>query len=333
MTKTKFGLIDKNDVRSEIYSSTDFDSVLHEYLSILNEKLILLNSFDLKTIPEKLLFNNLFMIEYIFDDTKKHTFVVNTITFDFSRYNLKGEKYVNISSYFNSIIQNIQSNYEKIINTKNSNPQSNHQRHNSHTQNIVAQKKLNIKSEPEQKPPIDNSNIDTEKVETIKTQINDQMKILSTCFNEIEDKKRKLKMKKEKEREKFKIFESNKNSYNLMLTDIKKNIITEDMIPSHFKDTFQVLKFMDNNNLLGTEDEYKLYVDFMADDESEQDENKEENKEKESSEQKSHEEEITYVPHNIHYLPEEEKKKYPSYEEVMKSLEDEIPDLEYSDKN
>jgi len=121
----------------------------------------------------------------------------------------------------------------------------------------------------------------------------------------------------EQEEETRKMFNANKRAFFLMKEDINKGKLTYDKISPLFRDKFPIFEYLDEKNLLtklddGDDDcdmglDYVLYRQLTS----------------QSETSKS----VTtdgYVPHNIHYLNEEEQKKYSV---IMKKNKDVIEEF------
>lgn len=115
--------------------------------------------------------------------------------------------------------------------------------------------------------------------------------------------------------EKKNVFEANKRAYYMLEQDILDGKTTVDKISELFKEIYPIYKFMDNNNLLETENEFpeftKIYDALDLD------------KEDDGGE---------YEPHNVNYLSEEKKctvqkdmfgkQICPSLEDVLQAISD-----------
>lgn len=136
-------------------------------------------------------------------------------------------------------------------------------------------------------------NKEVERLELLKKNVDDKDKQLSKNANKLGDEKRVFQKNKEKEDENKNIFNADKKSYYMLKQDIEDGKISESKISILFKNKYPIFKFMESKNLLGSDDEYVQYVSIYN----------------ELYPQKEYDIDA-YVPHNIHYLNEEEKSKY-----------------------
>jgi hypothetical protein len=92
---------------------------------------------------------------------------------------------------------------------------------------------------------------------------------------ELNSLKIKERLAKENEEQRLNEFNASKNSYKYIETDIKKGKLSENNIPVLFKRKYPILKFMDLNGHLDTDNDYELYCELysnMYDDEEDVDE-------------------------------------------------------------
>ena len=162
----------------------------------------------------------------------------------------------------------------------------------------------------------------------------------SKYCNELGDTKREIVRNKEREKERRNRFEANKGAYRKMKQHIFEGKLNEDNISPLFKNEYPIYKFMDEKGIIDAPDDYITYLNLY-------DELYPSKEEKEETEKKE-----DYVPHNIHYLSEEEQlkyknvknsnkdmisefmnetkntcnKKYPSLDEILKKIDDETND-------
>lgn len=120
-------------------------------------------------------------------------------------------------------------------------------------------------------------------------------------LDKITEEKHKIKREEEKKEANRKVFRHDKKVYRLIKEDIENGKINEDDIPVLFESKYPIFEFMDSNDMITLNDEhdeheFMSYCEFYDDAYPEIKE--EQNKQSE------------YVPHNLHYLPEEEQKKY-----------------------
>lgn len=148
---------------------------------------------------------------------------------------------------------------------------------------------------------------------------------------EINAKKMMDRINLEKEKERRNIYQSDKKSYHLIKKHIMDGLIDEENISPFFKQKYPIFKFMDQNGDIDCENDYELYTELFSDLYGDKNNNSDDD-----------DTEKCYVPHNYHYLTEEEKAKYesfidknknkiPSYDELLMEL-NEIEKEEYINK-
>jgi hypothetical protein len=167
-----------------------------------------------------------------------------------------------------------------------------------------------------------------EKLESLKLKVEDEDVKLSKLSDDLGDERRMFQKNKDKEDENKNIFKADKKAYYLLKQDIQDKKTTEEKISKLFKDKYPIFKFMDSRNILGTDDEYVQYVSIYN----------------ELYPKQTYDIE-KYVPHNIHYLNEEEKEKYNNIKNSnkdmlndflgknIKPLEEVLADIDKDDNN
>ncbi|AYV76922.1 MAG: hypothetical protein Barrevirus4_6 [Barrevirus sp.] len=134
----------------------------------------------------------------------------------------------------------------------------------------------------------------------------------SKFCNNLGDVKREYRKNKEKEEERRNKFEANRNAYRKIKVHLDEGKITEAGISPLFRAEFPIYKFMDEKGLLGLPDDYLVYLNMY---DELYPEKKEKEKEKTSSD---------YIPHNIHYLSDDEQAKYLNMKETSKNIIEEF---------
>jgi hypothetical protein len=137
----------------------------------------------------------------------------------------------------------------------------------------------------------------------------------SKFCNNIGDIKREHRREKEREEERRNKFEANKSAYRKITNHINEGKITEDHISPLFRNDYPIYKFMDEKDMLDKPDDYLLYLGMY-------DELYPKSKEEEEKEKNQNKNE--YIPHNIHYLSDEEQKKYLDMKDLSKNLIEEF---------
>lgn len=363
----------ENDTK--IYSSYNFNYVVHEMLSILLNYLSFqkVNGFD--NIPLK---TNLYINVSMTESSKRYPINVSSVYFslnDFSFEESSGEYEVKLEKYNLSLVEKIKSlikkpnikinklrsldNNEKdqyydqdknitnftldnldntnnaqisnfIENTKkllvnnlkmedsmliipkkmNSDKNDNDSKENDLCENDPSENELELNEELEKKIREEIENIENikkmeeDKIIEIKKKHDEEKENLVDYECEIKEKKMMERIKKDLDNQKKRIFESDKNSYFLMKKDINEGKLKEDNISVLFKQKYPIFKFMDENGDLNLDNEFEIYSELfngLYEDQLETDDN-----------------ESCYIPHNYHYLSEEEKLKYKNFVESNK---------------
>ncbi len=156
-----------------------------------------------------------------------------------------------------------------------------------------------------------------EKLDNMKDKLEEDIDNFSKYFDNLNDKKRFLRKDKDKEKERKRIFESDKRTYSLIKTDILDGKLDKNNVPTLFTSKYPIFEFMDDNNLLDTDDDYltylKLYNDLYPEEANPTNGN-------------------NYVPHNINYLSPKEKEKYAEIGDKYKNQIEEFIKNGNSDK-
>lgn len=134
------------------------------------------------------------------------------------------------------------------------------------------------------------------KLEQLKTQNQKDLEDFSESNNKLGDLKRELKKNMDREQEKRSKFEANKIAYRRMKQDINDGKLSENKISELFAKEYPIYKLLDEKNLLDTTDEYIIYSMIFNELDSDKSMDKEANSE--------------YIPHNYHYLNEDDQNKY-----------------------
>ena len=153
--------------------------------------------------------------------------------------------------------------------------------------------------------------IEEENVNNIKESYEKKIEEFSQSFNKLNNEKRQKNIQKHREEESKRIFQSDKDVYKKIRTNIKEGKFNEDKIPELFNKKYPIFKFMDENELLDKDDEYSLYLSFFE--------------EIYPSKKKNNNE--SYIPHDINYRSKEEQDAYIRLE--CNQCSDEIEDFLY----
>jgi len=265
---TVFKIINRHREISVIYQTDDFIFILHEYLSIINDKLTFLINHNLQLSINKLNFDHLYILRCIDDGSKYFPICTKEkIYFDF-----KSKKLVNAitdSSIINNLISNICNN----LNLLNSGSKNTHepifiQKPTFNPNRVIENLTESIDfSDPDKlKNKIDeleklkneklNKLEDNKKIHT--KDVKDFTKFSTNLFN----KKRDLNEIKDELQQKHNVYKSDKKAYQMMKLDIEAGDLEEKFISPFFVKKYPIFKFMDQHNLFDQHDEFNVYNDL-----------------------------------------------------------------------
>lgn len=331
MKKIFYALINKNRHDTNIFESYDFDLVIHEYLSMIDDYLCVITKLCLpQNIIEKVNFDHIYVVAYV-DVYKKYEMIKNIYKFDIINKRLcdmHGPIQIPIKFYYKNLLESINKNLNH-----NNIKQNHHKEPEPHegivnelksTMNLIdttakmlntiPMEELSIKPQKNEDNIIvdETFNIDTNTLDLLKEEIDkmkslkdkekekfDKLKVVVTdneknygeqVYN-LNNKKRELKNKKESVEQKIKKFNADKQAYLLIKNDIKNKKIGEENISVLFKEKYPLFKFLDEKNILNDPNAFDTYTLLQE----------------ELYPQKKIME-LPYVPHNIEYLGEDEKK-------------------------
>jgi hypothetical protein len=282
---------------------------------VINDKLLFLVKSNIKT--NKLNFDNLFIIQ-IWKGSKYPHSILNKFYFDTTSFKFVNENHAYVDMtyvpFIETIINNIKTNINTITDEILINPLQikggpaiKKGLMNSIVTPVITPKIEKLEDRQEDKQALEKLISDLEKIK------NEQLKNLETketlcknitteysqLANNLGDHKRELRKLKEREEELMNIFESDKGIYWKMKQQIKNGTLSEDSIPELFSKKYPILKFLDDEQLLDTDDDYfhyiEIYNDVYKDDEHIVETDK-------------------YVPHDIHYR---NNNKYESLDKIL----------------
>ena len=334
----EYTLIDeRKPYDKSLFNSNNYFAVLHEYLLTLKHNLSLLNNNN----NTNLITTNFYIVQRILFANKKYPFITNKYTLNLNTLNIQSKDgfenlptfypFSEIKSEFEQLLK-----YEKPIFIKHQDKkisQTNIKTElnkNSYIPKINSPVEhrpfnTNIKEKNVNNPDNENSLSESELIKqieelqkhkekeeenicNIEKEYDDNQKNLSNYCDNLNDEKRTMRINKEKEEEKKRIFDSDKRVYDKLKLDIQKNKIDESKIPELFSMKYPIFKFMDENNLLNNDDDYETYLCFY-------DEIYPPPKSTNTQE---------YVPHNVHYLSNEEQEKYKNIKDKHKDIIEEF---------
>ena len=145
------------------------------------------------------------------------------------------------------------------------------------------------------------------KLKELETTNADDMENFTRFCNGLGDAKREFNKNKEREQERRNKFEANKSAYRKMKRHIIEGKLSESEISPMFRNDYPIYKYMDEKNMLDQPDDYINYLSMYD----------ELYPVKESEKPTS-----TYVPHNVHYLSDEEQKKYLEIKKDKNAIDD-----------
>ena len=339
---------DKNSYINN-FSSPNIIDIFHEILCHIDDLLTQLLSLDIKISTDKLNFDNLMCIETLNCINKSNSFIVNTYTINMkdmvfiSQFN-NNKYYMSSINELTFITSSVMKKMDglngnkKLVqpNIRRENPiEQTKKKSNVHNlltdtksilNNISDSNKTQIQpnvirpmesilfEENENDDDISIDPIELKKtIEELKKKKDDELKKLeqlkeqnkkdidkfSESNNKFGDLKRELKRNLEREQEKRHKFEANKSAYRKIKQDIDDGKLTENKISELFVKEYPIYKFMDEKNMLDSSDDYIIFS-MMYDEMTLDKTNKTNNKEQTTD----------YIPHNYHYLNDDEQNKY-----------------------
>lgn len=200
-------------------------------------------------------------------------------------------------------------------------------------------KEVNIETEYDENKIMEQINIienmkkqEEDKILEIKNKYNQNKDDLLNYESEIKGEKMKERLKKDNEQQQKRIFESDKNSYNLMKKDIEQGKLNEDKISVFFKQKYPIFKFMEENNDLDSENDFEIYNELFNDLYGSDTDDDNDNDNDDDNDKKNQ-----YIPHNYHYMSEKDKEKYKCFidnnkKNKMPSLDDLMMELNELEK-
>lgn len=258
------------------------------------------------------------------------------------------QNFINMLSSKTPKKQQVSKKQQVMVNKKYQNTGTSQMRNMSSPLPTIEKEEIIVNENKDEIEPLDEETILAE-LEQLKQKYNEQESELETLkehketienkfsetLNDVHNEKRKIRHDLDREREKYNIFKANKRTYFMLKKEMMEGTRKKDLVPELFQKEYPIFQIMDEENMLSDDDEYDNYtllleeVNKMDNSNDNNDNNNDESKEQ-------------YIPHNYHYLPEDEKKRYmmeqnkndekeiPSYDELMKKLDlssdDECPE-------
>lgn len=220
-----FKIINRDRVPDTIYCSTDLFEAIHEYLSIILEKLNFLHKVSKQKQSIDIIsksFSGFFVIEMENYGASKSFSVINrTIRFNFDKgeFNAFIEKDVMENHVIGGIIESINRKLKELS-----------------TRQIV-EKPKETPEEPKETP---------EKPKEIPEKPKESPEELR---------------EKDKQNEKLNIFNSDKESYKMIKEDLASGKISE--VPELFSQKYEVFEVMEEEGVLGADNEFDVFIELF----------------------------------------------------------------------
>jgi len=344
----KFILINNDMVMNKVYENDNLEFVFYELLSYVDLSLSQLINHNIQTKKSKLNFDKLCCLAVI--DTPKKIFpqIINTYKFDIGKMVF----YDNFNQIFIippscQLLSDSIKNKIEIIESKHTPKNTGPKKHIIKPDNNgdIVQEIIEKSSDLLETEIIPNSLLE-EEIQKIRpmnsiilekdgdlSELKEKMELLKVLKETEEKKLKELEQIKEKDSENFvkycedvndnkrlyfkekeraeerrNRFEANKVAYNRMKQDILNGKLSENNISCLFANEYPIYKFMDQKQLLDQPDDYITFLNIYD----------------QMHPNNTLEKENTYVPHNIHYLSEDEQKTYQNVKETQKDLIEEF---------
>lgn len=136
-------------------------------------------------------------------------------------------------------------------------------------------------------------NKEQQKVDELETNVKKDAAVFSEFYNNFSNKKQSIRREIERENERKNRFDANKEAYYRMKKDIEDGKLNENKISYLFEKEYPIFKFLDQKELLDTDNDYSTFVQMY-----------------DGLYSDTEKLELDYIPHNIEYLPEDEQEKY-----------------------
>lgn len=214
--------------------------------------------------------------------------------------NLHGSSYLGLTGLSNNTMElPKQTNLNSEINTNSLIPTATPETPTPEANEDVDSKIKKIKEKIEELKNIKSEN--KNKINNLRLTQDKQSEALIDYSSDVNYIKKKICLEKEKEEEKRNKFNADKRAYLLMKEDITKGELKSEKISPLFKDKYPIFEYLDTTNLLTKSndetcigEDYFIYNELL---ERKQHTNNEDSPK-------------SYLPHNYHYLSEEEQNKF-----------------------
>ena len=306
-------LINKNVLYFEQYSSKDLSDVIHEYLAILCEYVHLVKSCGGNPENSDYL-NNIFVVkkEKINSNSPCWT---KKWSYNFSTQDIDGQ-YMKTN-----VIQEQLSKLCQSLTIPKKSPIVVLKTNNTHT--ITPNKKIeNIQLPNNANKKIENDlslddiskkikeleeqkQLEAKELDELRRTQKEKDELVASVNSELSYQKNKIKIEKERLEEKKRVFECDKGIYIKIKQEIANEKIQENQVPLLFATKYPIFKIMDEKDELDKENDFSVYLDYC-----------------ESLKEPIQNAKKIFIPHNINYLPEGERKKFE--ESVSHTLDEQI---------
>lgn len=289
--KKMYVLINQNLLYFEQYSSKDLSEVIHEYLAILCEYVYLVKSCGGNPENSDYL-NKIFIVkkEKINSRTPywitrwSYDFKTQDIDTPYVKTNVIQEQLSNLRKSLTipkkEQVVILKTNKTHVVTPKVNPPEN----PSSLSLDDIGEKIKELEKQKE---------LEAKELEDLRRTQKEKDELVANVNSELSYQKNKIKIEKERLEEKKRIFECDKNVYNKIKQQIIDEKIQEHQVPILFAPKYPIFKIMDEKNELDKENDFSIYLDYC-----------------DSLKEPIQNAKKVFIPHNINYLPEEERKKY-----------------------
>lgn len=267
----KYILVDSDNILSYISNSAKLHTMMEKCLVMINDKLMFLIKNNIRV--NKLIFDNFVIVETV-NGSKYPCPVYNKYYFDTTSCKFIAQnntQVIQFSNYIINMTETIKNNLNIVLDKQqvgNNIIIGNNSNSGRGLMNSTVTKK-----ELYDKQLLENMIIELERHK--QTEINKLGKIetdhklvvdeYTEMANNLGDDKRELRRLKEKEEESWNVFESDKGIYKKMKHQITNGTLSEKNIPELFRTKYPILKFLDEEQVLDTEDDYFMFIEMHDD--------------------------------------------------------------------
>lgn len=309
----KYYIIDNDYLLRKIYSSHTLALVCIKYLQLINDKLIFLINNNITVTNKLSLFSNLSIVLTFKENNKLPCVLQSNIHFDLNKNVFVGinDQFVINDGFLINMINAVSTNYSKLSSTQHININTNANNNTKNKKNNCNESNINIEEIVKELEDIKKTK--SECVKNIEESFVELKNDYFDTVNQVNNIKKDIHHLKEKEESNMRIYDSDKNIYQRMKHEISLGTLDENNIPEIFSKKYLILKFLDEENLLDTDDAYQFYSEIYNDIFDDDNNN--------SSIMPSNDK--PYIPHDYHYR-KEKKRNYENInvEPLEKMLKD-----------